>query len=121
MNEYNVNEFDATENTTDEVADEIENEIDEVTEVANESVSANDVNLADLVEQNEDNQATDGKKSPLFDNLSLFIIMMVIGFVVSIAVCHLFGNWYLGFILGGYIGTALGLAAIFIRKFGLTK
>ena len=130
MDEYNVNELNAVNGTPDEVvtealADEVANEVtaaDEVVDDTANEVPADDVNLADLVEQGDDNdQATDNAKSPLFDNLTLFLIMMVIGFVTCLSVCHLFGNWYLGFMLGGYLGTALGLIALFVRKFGLKK
>lgn len=123
MDEYNVNELNAVNGTPDEVVAELP--VDEVavnTDDTAKEVPADDVNLADLVEQGDDNdQATDNAKSPLFDNLTLFLIMMVIGFVTCLSVCHLFGNWYLGFMLGGYLGTALGLIALFVRKFGLKK
>ena len=130
MDEYNVNELNAVNVTPDEVvaeslADDVANEVtaaDEVVDDTANKVPADDVNLADLVEQGDDNdQAADNAKSPLFDNLTLFLIMMVIGFVTCLSVCHLFGNWYLGFMLGGYLGTALGLVALFVRKFGLKK
>ena len=130
MDEYNVNELNAVNCTPDEVvtealADEVANEVtaaDEVVDNTDNEVPADDVNLADLVEQGGDDvQAIDGRRSPLFDNITLFLIMMVIGFVASIVVCHLFGNWYLGFMLGGYLGAALGLVALFVRKFGLKK
>ena len=130
MDEYNVNELNAVNGTPDEVvaealADEVANEVtaaDEVVDNTDNEVPADDVNLADLVEQGGDDvQAIDGRRSPLFDNLTLFLIMMVIGFVTCLSVCHLFGNWYLGFMLGGYLGTALGLVALFVRKFGLKK
>lgn len=133
MDKYNVNELNTVNGTPDEVvaeslADEVANEVTAADEVAvntddtaNE-VPADDVNLADLVEQgDDDDQATDNAKSPLFDNITLFLIMMVIGFVTCLSVCHLFGNWYLGFMLGGYLGAALGLVALFVRKFGLKK
>ena len=130
MDEYNVNELNAVNGTPDEVvakalADEVANEVtaaDEVVDDTAKEVPADDVNLADLVEQGGDDvQAIDGRRSPLFDNITLFLIMMVIGFVTCLSVCHLFGNWYLGFMLGGYLGTALGLIALFVRKFGLKK
>ena len=130
MDEYNVNELNAVNGTPDEVvtealADEVANEVtaaDEVVDDTANEVPADDVNLTDLVEQGDDNdQAADNAKSPLFDNLTLFLIMMVIGFVTCLSVCHLFGNWYLGFMLGGYLGAALGLVALFVRKFGLKK
>ena len=130
MDEYNVNELNAVNGTPDEVvtealADEVANEVtaaDEVVDNTDNEVPADDVNLADLVEQGGDDvQAIDGRRSPLFDNITLFLIMMVIGFVTCLSVCHLFGNWYLGFMLGGYLGTALGLVALFVRKFGLKK
>lgn len=130
MDKYNVNELNTVNGTPDEVvaealADEVANEVtaaDEVVDDTAKEVSADDVNLADLVEQGGDDvQAIDDRRSPLFDNLTLFLIMMVIGFVTCLSVCHLFGNWYLGFMLGGYLGTALGLVALFVRKFGLKK
>ena len=130
MDEYNVNELNAVNCTPDEVvtealADEVANEVtaaDEVVDDTAKEVPADDVNLADLVEQGgDDDQAIDGRRSPLFDNITLFLIMMVIGFVTCLSVCHLFGNWYLGFMLGGYLGAALGLVALFVRKFGLKK
>ena len=130
MDEYNVNELNAVNGTPDEVvtealADEVANEVtaaDEVVDDTDNEVPADDVNLADLVEQDGDDvQAIDGRRSPLFDNITLFLIMMVIGFVTCLSVCHLFGNWYLGFMLGGYLGAALGLVALFVRKFGLKK
>lgn len=112
----------ANESVADEVADVTDESVSATNKVAANEDTADDVNLADLVEQGDKHDhAIDSKKSPLFDNLTLFIIMMVIGFVGSIAVCHLFENWYLGFILGGYLGTALGLVALFIRKFGSKK
>ncbi|MBQ3564304.1 MAG: hypothetical protein IJA21_06850 [Clostridia bacterium] len=119
MDKYNVNELNTVNGTPDEVVTELP--ADEVAvntdDTANE-VPADDVNLADLVEQGgDDDQAIDGRRSPLFDNLTLFLIMMVIGFVTCLSVCHLFGNWYLGFMLGGYLGAALGLVALFVRKF----
>ena len=130
MDEYNVNELNTVNSTPDEVVaespvDEVANEVtaadEDVDDTANE-VPADDVNLADLVEQGGDDvQAIDGRRSPLFDNITLFLIMMVIGFVTCLSVCHLFGNWYLGFMLGGYLGAALGLVALFVRKFGLKK
>ena len=123
MDEYNVNELNAVNGTPDEVVAELP--VDEVavnTDDTAKEVPADDVNLADLVEQGGDDvQAIDGRRSPLFDNITLFLIMMVIGFVTCLSVCHLFGNWYLGFMLGGYLGTALGLVALFVRKFGLKK
>lgn len=130
MDEYNVNELNAVNGTPDEVvaealADEVANEVtaaDEVVDDTDNEVPDDDVNLADLVEQDGDDvQAIDGRRSPLFDNITLFLIMMVIGFVTCLSVCHLFGNWYLGFMLGGYLGAALGLVALFVRKFGLKK
>lgn len=130
MDEYNVNELNAVNCTPDEVvtealADEVANEVtaaDEVVDNTDNEVPADDVNLADLVEQGGDDvQAIDGRRSPLFDNITLFLIMMVIGFVTCLSVCHLFGNWYLGFMLGGYLGAALGLVALFVRKFSLKK
>ena len=130
MDEYNVNELNAVNGTPDEVvaealADEVANEVtaaDEVVDDTDNEVPDDDVNLADLVEQGGDDvQAIDGRRSPLFDNITLFLIMMVIGFVTCLSVCHLFGNWYLGFMLGGYLGAALGLVALFVRKFGLKK
>ena len=123
MDKYNVNELNAVNVTTDEVVTELP--VDEVavnTDDTAKEVPADDVNLADLVEQGGDDvQAIDGRRSPLFDNITLFLIMMVIGFVTCLSVCHLFGNWYLGFMLGGYLGAALGLVALFVRKFGLKK
>ena len=104
MDEYNVNELNAVNVTPDEVvtealADEVANEVtaeDEVVDDTANEVPADDVNLADLVEQGGDDvQATDNAKSPLFDNLTLFLIMMAIGIIVSITVCHIFNNWYL--------------------------
>lgn len=130
MDEYNVNELNAVNGTPDEAVaespvDEVANEVtaaDEVVDDTANEVPADDVNLADLVEQGGDDvQAIDGRRSPLFDNITLFLIMMVIGFVTCLSVCHLFGNWYLGFMLGGYLGAALGLVALFVRKFGLKK
>ena len=130
MDKYNVNELNTVNGTPDEIvaespADEVANEVtaaDEVVDDTANEVPADDVNLADLVEQGGDDvQAIDGRRSPLFDSISLFLIMMVIGFVTCLSVCHLFGNWYLGFMLGGYLGTALGLVALFVRKFGLKK
>ena len=130
MDEYNVNELNAVNGTPDEavteaLADEVANEVtaaDEVVDDTDNEVPDDDVNLADLVEQGGDDvQAIDGRRSPLFDNITLFLIMMVIGFVTCLSVCHLFGNWYLGFMLGGYLGAALGLVALFVRKFGLKK
>ena len=130
MDKYNVNELNTVNGTPDEIvaespADEVANEVtaaDEVVDDTAKEVPADDVNLADLVEQgDDDDQATDNAKSPLFDNITLFLIMMVIGFVTCLSVCHLFGNWYLGFMLGGYLGAALGLVALFVRKFGLKK
>ena len=126
MDKYNVNELNTVNGTPDEVVaespvDEVANEVtaaDEVVDDTAKEVPADDVNLADLVEQgDDDDQATDNAKSPLFDNITLFLIMMVIGFVTCLSVCHLFGNWYLGFMLGGYLGAALGLVALFVRKF----
>ncbi|MBQ9846929.1 MAG: hypothetical protein IJO58_03880 [Clostridia bacterium] len=130
MDKYNVNELNTVNGTPDEIvaespADEVANEVtaaDEVVDDTANEVPADDVNLADLVEQGGDDvQAIDGRRSPLFDSITLFLIMMVIGFVTCLSVCHLFGNWYLGFMLGGYLGTALGLVALFVRKFGLKK
>ena len=129
MDEYNVNELEKVDGAADKTIDA---PVDEAAEVADESIAAadgttnedtaNDVNLTTLAVQGDGNgQAINVKKSPLFDNLTLFLIMMVIGFVASIVVCQLFGNWYLGFILGGYLGTALGLVSLFVRKFGSKK
>ena len=141
MNEYNVSENNITDDVkpveNSETAKSAETteaaEVTETVEVAKtvkitetaetiKSAEASRIidksmNLADLVEPKEHiDQMTDSAKPHLFDNLTLFLIMMAIGIIVSITVCHIFNNWYLGFMLGSYLGTALGLVALSIRK-----
>lgn len=104
MNGYNVSE---TTITSDNITAE---KVDRVTD--------KNLNLADFVQHDDDTNIQPSEKStaPLFDNLTLFLIMMAIGLITSITVCNFFGNWYLGFMLGGYLGTALGIVALSIRK-----
>lgn len=111
MDIYNVNELNTADGLSAKSAAEAPDEV-------NAEMRGEDVDLADLVEPNNSaNELGDNAVAPLFDNFSLFLILLSVGLIASIAVCHLFGNWYLGFILGGYLGTALGLVGIFIRKY----
>lgn len=51
-----------------------------------------------------------------FDLLTLFLLVFILFTLLALIVGALFSNWYLGLILGAFLGTLCGLIAITICR-----
>lgn len=79
--------------------------------------AANEANVAHFQDA-----ATFSKTAPhstneqIFDLLTLFLLIFVSFTLLALIVGALFNNWYLGLILGSFIGALCGLIAITICR-----